>query len=113
MIRDGERELCVDTTVPLLHLLGKRYGMLILGVLSAERSVQFNGIVAAIPHSNSTIISKTLRDMVELGVITKESTGSRIRYTLTPFGNELRKSVMPLLRFAADQTVNRGQVEGK
>ena len=106
MIWDGEHELCIDTTIPILHLLGKRYSMLILGVLSTEHSVHFNGIVAAIPRSSSTIISKTLKDMVELGVITKEITESKIRYTLTPIGNELRNSVMPLLRFAAGQTGN-------
>lgn len=104
MIMDGGTEICIDPTLPLLHLLGMKYSMLILGVLSKGRPLQFNRIIEAIPHSNSTIISRTLKEMQEQHIVRKVNVGKTVRYALTPFGIEMRESVIPLLRYVADRT---------
>jgi DNA-binding HxlR family transcriptional regulator len=103
MIQDEGRTICIDPTLPLLHLLGRKYSMLVIGVLSGDSQLQFNRIVEAIPYSNATIISKTLKELSSQDIVRKDSEGENIRYSLTPFGKEVRRKVLPLIRFVADQ----------
>lgn len=97
MIEDGEREVCIDPSLPLLSLIGRKYTMLILGVIGNKGNRKnFNEILHDIPYSSSTIVSKRLKELMDSGIIKRETGGSRVNYSLTEFGQELRTSLLPL-----------------
>lgn len=97
MMEYGDRTVCIDPTIPLLSLIGKKYTMLILGVLgNGNNKKNFNEILRDIPYSSSTIISRRLKELQNAGLVTKIKESSGIKYNLTEFGKNVRKSLMPL-----------------
>jgi len=52
MIYDNEKTICIDTSLPVFDLLGKRYTLFILGVIGNNNTRKnFNDIYNSIPNS--------------------------------------------------------------
>ncbi len=99
MIKIADAELCVDPSLPFLNLIGKKYTVLILGVIGNQSGgANFNEILMNIPFSSSTIISKRLKELVSLDIIFKTNGGDRITYSLTEQGQVLKDTLIPLIK---------------
>ena len=99
MIEDRESTVCVDTSLPLLSLIGKKYTMMILGVIGNNGNRKnFNEILRDIPYSSSTIISSRLKELQDLHLIQRREETEGVNYSLTEFGRNVRESLLPLLR---------------
>ncbi len=99
MLEYGGALVCVDPALPTLGTIGKKYTMMIIGVIGNKGNKKnFNEIVNDIPFSSRTIISKRLKEMQRQGIIEKLNYNARISYSLTPLGVKLRNSLVPLLR---------------
>ncbi|MCL5783694.1 MAG: helix-turn-helix transcriptional regulator [Candidatus Thermoplasmatota archaeon] len=99
MIEYGESVVCVDPSLSILDLIGKKYTMMIIGVIgnSGDRK-NFNEILNDIPFSSSTIISRRLKDLQRSGLVEKTNGTGRISYRLTKLGWSVREALHPLLR---------------
>ncbi len=90
--------VCVDPSLGILELIGKKYTMMIIGVIgNSGYKKNFNEILKDIPFSSSTIISKRLRELQVGGLIEKINESGRISYKLTDFGRKIREALRPLL----------------
>ncbi len=99
MISYGNETICIDPSLPILHILGKKYTMLILAYLGGDgKGKSFNEILMGIPGSSTTIISSRLKELEKGQLIKKEKTEGRIIYKLTEMGSKIRESVIPLMR---------------
>ncbi|MGC8609482.1 MAG: winged helix-turn-helix transcriptional regulator [Thermoplasmata archaeon] len=99
MIKNNNSEICIDPSLPLLNLIGKKYTMMVLGVIGNDSGKRnFNEILDDIPFSSSTIISKRLKDLEKAGIIIKNNDADGITYSLTELGNSIRKALIPLLK---------------
>ena len=98
MIEYGRSLVCVDPSLSILEVIGKKYTMMIIGVIgNSGYKKNFNEILKNIPFSSSTIISKRLRDLQAGGLIEKISGSGRISYRLTDLGSKIREALRPLL----------------
>ncbi len=98
MIEYGRSLVCVDPSLSILELIGKKYTMMIIGVIgNSGNKKNFNEILKDIPFSSSTIISKRLRDLQAGGLIEKITESGRISYRLTDLGSKIREALRPLL----------------
>ena len=98
MIEYKGKLVCVDPSLGILELIGKKYTMMIIGVIgNSGYKKNFNEILKDIPFSSSTIISKRLRELQAGGLIEKINESGRISYKLTDFGSKIRESLRPLL----------------
>lgn len=98
MIEYSGTMVCVDPSLGILELIGKKYTMMIIGVIgNSGYKKNFNEILKDIPFSSSTIISKRLRELQAGGLIEKINESGRISYKLTDFGNKIREALRPLL----------------
>ncbi|MEM4778827.1 MAG: helix-turn-helix domain-containing protein [Thermoplasmatales archaeon] len=101
MIEDYDSVVCIDPSIPLLNLIGKKYTMMVLGVIGNKGNRKnFNEILRDIPYSSSTIISKRLKELQDLGLIERNVGEKGVTYSLTSFGKSVRESLLPLLRLA-------------
>ena len=90
--------MCVDPSLAILELIGKKYTIMIIGVIgNSGNRKNFNEILNDIPFSSSTIISRRLKDLQENGLVEKISESGRISYKLTDLGSKLREALHPLL----------------
>ncbi|MGC8562715.1 MAG: winged helix-turn-helix transcriptional regulator [Thermoplasmata archaeon] len=98
MIDDQNSTVCIDPSLPLLNLIGKKYTMMILGVIGNKGNRKnFNEILRDIPFSSSTIISRRLKELQDLSLIERSDVAGGITYSLTRFGKDVRESLLPLL----------------
>ena len=98
MIEYKGKLVCVDPSLGILELIGKKYTMMIIGVIgNSGYKKNFNEILKDIPFSSSTIISKRLRELQAGGLIEKINESGRISYKLTDFGSKIREALRPLL----------------
>lgn len=99
MIKYEEGIICIDPSLPLFHILGKKYALIILAYLGESNDGKnFNDILMGIPNSSSTIISSRLKEMTKNNIIEKFIKDGKIKYRLTLKGKLLRESIIPLLK---------------
>lgn len=99
MIDYGDSVVCVDPSLSILDLIGKKYTMMIIGVIgNSGNRKNFNEILNDIPFSSSTIIARRLKDLQNNGLVIRLNEAGRISYILTDFGRSVRESLLPLLQ---------------
>jgi DNA-binding HxlR family transcriptional regulator len=97
MIYDDKKTICIDTSLPVFNLLGKRYTLFILGVIGNNNTRKnFNDIYNSIPGSNRTIIARRLKELAEAGIV-KKYRKEVVAYELTEKGQNIRKGVICFL----------------
>ncbi len=107
MIDDHNSIVCIDPSLPLLNLIGKKYTMMILGVIGNRGNRKnFNEILRDIPFSSSTIISKRLKELQDFSLIERSDGLGGITYSLTRFGKDVRESLLPLLRLTEKTSID-------
>jgi DNA-binding HxlR family transcriptional regulator len=75
-----------------MELLDERWTMLVLREL-LEGSRSFNALRRGLPRMSPALLSTRLQSLARAGVIDRHEDGSRISYTLTAAGRELRPIV--------------------
>jgi DNA-binding HxlR family transcriptional regulator len=104
MIEDGASVICVDPSISILGLLGKKYTVLIIGVIgNSGRKKNFNEVLSDIPGSSSTIISMRIKELLDFDILAKKIGKDGITYSLTEFGMMIRKSLLPLLKLMEEK----------
>ena len=78
-----------------MELLDERWTMLVVREL-LEGSQHFNALRRGLPRMSPALLSTRLRTLTRAGVIERFQDGSRVSYTLTPAGKELRPIVEAL-----------------
>ena len=100
MVSVGDRVVCIDPSIPILHLLGKKHTAAIIVVIGNSAGKRnFNEILNDIPFSSSTIIAGRLKELVHSGIVSRNETADGISYSLTPMGSELRKIMIELFSY--------------
>lgn len=114
MIEYKDSTVCIDPSLPLLNLIGKKYTMLVLGVTGNRGTRKnFNEILGDIPNSSSTIISRRLKDLQDHDLIQRIEGADGVSYSLTSFGRNVRDSLMPLLHLVEDKSSGRDANQSK
>ena len=104
MIEDRNSLVCVDPSLPILSLIGKKYTMMIIGVVgNSGNRKNFNEILNDIPFSSSTIISARLKEMQISGLILRSYENGMVTYSLTSFGFRLRETLLRVLRVVLEE----------
>jgi DNA-binding HxlR family transcriptional regulator len=105
MFKYGDQMVCVDPSLPLFSVLGKKDSILIIGVIGNRSGKNnFNEIVADIPESSSTLISKRIKELIGLNIISRNKTDAGLTYSLTAFGESIRNALLPFLKLLESQT---------
>jgi DNA-binding HxlR family transcriptional regulator len=78
-----------------MELLDERWTLLVVRELLMG-SEHFNDLRRGLPRMSPTLLSKRLHQLVRAGIVDRRSSGSDVRYVLTPAGEELRPVVQAL-----------------
>ena len=98
MIETENGVLCIDPSLPLIKVLGKKYTLLILALLGNNQGKRnFHAIFMAIPYSSANAISQRLKELISAGLVKRSTSEKHIIYSLTEFGERVRKLLVPLI----------------
>ena len=93
LYKDG-KTICIDPSLPVFQLIGKKYTMFILGVIGNNNSRKnFNDIAKSIPGFSRTIIVTRIKELIQAGMIRK-CYSKILTYELAELGYKKRKGII-------------------
>ncbi|MEM3851482.1 MAG: helix-turn-helix domain-containing protein [Methanomassiliicoccales archaeon] len=107
IIHNGKR-ICIIPSETLIKIIGKKYTLLIIGLLGNEERMNFNSILRNIEGATSNLVSQRLREMESAGLVDRKIINSRpirVEYSLTARGRQLREQLIPLFDWIERSTV--------
>ncbi len=97
MIKTDDGLICIDPTLPVFSILGKKYTILILSLLGNDNTRNnFNDIANSIPGASRRIISMRLHDLENEKIIEKTKRNIT-EYRFTEKGYGMRRAIINLL----------------
>ena len=97
MLHENGKTICIDPSLPIFRLIGKRYTMFILGIIGNNNTRKnFNDIVKSIPGSSRTIIATRIKELIQADMI-KKCHNEILTYELTELGYKIRKGIICFL----------------
>ena len=110
MCEDSEN-LCVCAFGGVLTSISKKWALLIINKLGVSGRLRFNDLMSELEGISPRTLSETLKELQREHLINRESFSEippRVEYFLTEDGSELRKAIIPLLRWASDRDNRNG-----
>lgn len=104
MIVEDGRTYCIDPLEDALHVIAKRWALLVIGVVGNHDRVRFNEAKQTIPGISARALTSVLRELQDLGLVAREVEAGHappaVFYGLTRQGRALRKALIPLMEWA-------------
>ena len=100
-MHDGEG-ISITRSEGVLKILGKKYSLLVIGVLGNNTAMSFNDIKKSVGCPRSNLLSVRLKEMSNASIIKRKVVDSHpisVEYSLTESGKELRENLIPLFRW--------------
>ena len=91
----------------IMDEISKKWAFLIINALGNYEKLRFNDLMKQLEGVSPKTLSDTLRILDKERLVKRESFNEippRVEYSLTRDGKELRKAIMPLLRWAAGRS---------
>ena len=101
---DKSEHICFCPLEGVIDVISKKWALLIVNALGNCGKLRFNDLTEELGGISPKTLSDTLRELQAQGLIRRESFAEippRVEYSLTKDGAKLRKSIIPLLRWAA------------
>ena len=110
MCEDSEA-LCVCAFGGILTTISKKWALLIINKLGVSGRLRFNDLMSELEGISPRTLSETLKELQGERLVDRESFSEippRVEYFLTEDGSDLRKTIIPLLRWASDRDNRNG-----
>ncbi|MEM3551837.1 MAG: helix-turn-helix domain-containing protein [Candidatus Bathyarchaeia archaeon] len=101
---EEEEHLCICPLEGVIDIISKKWSLLIINALGNKGKLRFNNLMEYLGRISPKTLSDTLKELQAEGLIKRESFAEippRVEYSLTEDGLELRRSIIPLLKWAA------------
>jgi DNA-binding HxlR family transcriptional regulator len=105
----GEKcnQICLCPLEGVIDVISKKWALLIVNAIGNNGRLRFNALMEELNGISPKTLSDTLKDLQSEDLIKREPFAEippRVEYSLTDDGIELRKSIMPLLGWAAKRS---------
>jgi len=101
---DECNQLCFCPVKGIIDVISKKWTLFIINALGNRGKLRFNDLMKELSGISPKTLSDTLKGLTEEGLIQRESFAEippRVEYSLTQEGVELRKAIIPLLKWTA------------
>jgi len=103
MHKEGDH-ICFCPLKGVIDVISKKWALLIINAIGNYGKLRFNRLMEELHGISPKTLSDTLKELQAEGLIKRESFAEippRVEYSLTKDGIDLRKSIIPLLKWAA------------
>jgi DNA-binding HxlR family transcriptional regulator len=91
----------------VIDIISKKWALLVVAVVGNRPSMRYHHIMEELVGISPKTLADTLKDLEGSGILRREAFREippRVEYSLTRDGLNLRKSIVPLLRWAVDRS---------
>ena len=106
-MRKENKHICFCPLEGVIDVISKKWALLIVNAIGNNGKLRFNSLMEELKGISPKTLSDTLKELQAEGIVKRESFAEippRVEYSLTNDGVELRKSIIPLLEWAATRT---------
>jgi DNA-binding HxlR family transcriptional regulator len=106
-MNENSNVICLYPLEGIIDVISKKWSLLIVNVLGNNGKLRFNAIMEELTGISPKTLSDTLKELQGEGLIKRETfveIPPRVEYSLTENGTELRRSIIPLIQWAAKRT---------
>ncbi|MDH7563958.1 MAG: helix-turn-helix domain-containing protein [Candidatus Bathyarchaeota archaeon] len=99
--------MCFCPLEGVIDVISKKWALLIVNVIGNYERLRFNKLMQELGYISPKTLSDTLKELQKEGLVKKDTFAEippRVEYSLTKDGVELRKAIIPLLKWAATRT---------
>ncbi len=99
--------ICFCPLEGVIDVISKKWALLIVNAIGNKGRLRFNNLIEELGGISPKTLSDMLKELRAEGLINRESFAEippRVEYSLTEDGVKLRKSIIPLLRWAATRS---------
>jgi len=99
--------ICMCPFEGLIDIISKKWTLLVIGVLGNKGKTRYARIEEELKGIRPKALTGVLRDLEKTGIVKRKAYAEippRVEYNLTKDGYELRKAVIPLLKWAASKS---------
>lgn len=100
---------CLCPLRGVIDVIGKKWSLLVINSIGNHGRLRFNKLMDELQGISPKTLSETLKELQKEKLVLRESFAEippRVVYSLTKDGADLRRAVVPLLRWAAERTHN-------
>jgi len=97
-------QVCFCPLEGVIDTIGKKWALLIINTAGNHGKLRFNKLMEELKGISPKTLTDTLKELQKEGLINRESFAEippRVEYSLTKDGVELRKAIIPLLKWAS------------
>ncbi len=99
--------VCFCPLEGVIDVIGKKWALLIINAIGNYGTLRFKGLMEQLGNVSPKTLADTLKDLQVLGLVQRQSFAEippRVEYSLTNDGVELRRAIIPLLKWAASRS---------
>jgi DNA-binding HxlR family transcriptional regulator len=108
--------ICFCPLEGVINVISKKWALLMINAIGNCERIRFNDLTKELGGISPKTLSDTLKELHKEGLIKRESFAEippRVEYSLTKDGVELRKSIIPLLKWAATREKGKTKCAGE
>jgi len=106
-MQEGKNHVCFCPLEGVIDVIGKKWALLIINAIGNHGRLRFNSLMQELGNVSPKTLSDTLKELRTEGLVERESFAEippRVEYSLTTDGIELRRAIVPLLKWAASRS---------
>lgn len=100
-------DVCLCPLEGIINTLSKKWTLQIVAVIGNHKKLRYNEILAKLEGISPKSLADRLKELELKGLIKREAFAEippRVEYSLTKDGEELRRSIIPLMDWAFSRT---------
>ncbi|MEM2901451.1 MAG: helix-turn-helix domain-containing protein [Candidatus Bathyarchaeia archaeon] len=100
---EADEHLCLCPLEGIIDTIGKKWTLLVINAIGNHGKIRFNEILEELKGISPTTLANTLKNLEKEKIVNRvifPQIPPRVEYSLTKDGVELRKAIIPLLKWA-------------
>src|SRR3990170_5863245 len=100
--REEEEDVCLCPLEGIVEVISRKWALQIIGVIGNHGKLRFNEIMERLSKISPKALTDRLRELETTGLVRREVFAEippRVEYSLTGDGLELRKLIIPLMKW--------------
>jgi len=108
---ESDEHLCLCPLEGVIDTIGKKWTLLVINAIGNHGMLRFNEILEELKGISPTTLANTLKNLEREKLVNRVNFPQippKVEYSLTKDGVELRKAIIPLLKWASTRSSKSG-----
>ena len=105
-MKEATEDACLCPLEGLVEIIAKKWALQIITIIGSNRTLRFNEIMERLGRISPKALTDRLKEMEAAGLVKRKAFAEippRVEYSLTQDGLELRRLIIPIMKWASSR----------